>query len=124
MNPFKQAILDEVVRPALSAVARPLLATVLSYDKATNMATITFNTPGMGAEATSVLPNVPVVLANGLNHCGPFPGQRVLVTFPGGHYNNPVITGVVDYVHAAGNRAHNQTHRGKGAFLPDAICGR
>lgn len=121
-NRFQQLILEQVVKPALDQVAKTSLGTVLEYDKVSNTATINATDPNTGQEAVQFF--VPVQIANGFNQCGPFPGQRVVLSFTRGEFNSPVITGVCDQRYDAATREFFQTHRQKGGFLPDAICAR
>jgi hypothetical protein len=124
MNKFKQAIMDEVVKPAINSIPRSIEGVVMDYRKSTNTAIVAITPPVGGSSAATLLYNVPVAFSNGINHCGPFQGQRVLISFNSGHYNNPIITGIIDHIHQMDTREHKQTHRRRGAYLPDILCTR
>lgn len=116
-------LLDEVVMPAVRSLPRLTVGIAVEYYKETNTADVYLVGPG-GSMSTDFLPHVPVVLVNGLNHCGPFPGQRVLIDYIDGQRGSPVIIGVLERAYDSATRKHNQTHRRRGAYLPDMISQR
>lgn len=123
LSSFREMLLEEVVKPALNSRPKLTIGTVINYYKETNTADV-YLLNANGLITTDLLPHVPVSLVNGLNHCGPFPGQRVLIDFIDGQHGSPVIVGVVERAYDSATREHTQTHRRRGAFLPDALSER
>ena len=121
-NRFRDLLKDEVVKPMIDQIAKTALGTIIEYEKRTNTATV--NMADVLTGSPTVLFFVPVQIANGFNQCGPFPGQRVILTFTRGMANAPLITGVCDQRYEASTRGFFQTHRRQGGYLPDAICSR
>jgi len=123
LNSFRQALIDEVVRPVINSTPRLTVGIIMAYHKETNTADIYIVNMNCTMN-TQVLTDVPVVLVNGLNHCGPYPGQRVLIDFIDGQYGSPVIIGVIERAYHTTTREHCQTHESRGACLPDSISTR
>lgn len=117
-NPLHQAIYDRVVKPTLAQVPQKLRGTVLEFDDKYKRCKVQFRDPNTGSVRESV---APVTIAGGINNPGPFPGEEVLIEFPGNNYTFPVITGVLDLYYSASTRAMRQQLKRKGAFMPDSI---
>lgn len=109
--------------PIVNSTPRLTVGIVGEYYKKTNTADVYLSDVN-GVMSTQILADVPVAVVNGLNHCGPYPGQRVLIDFVDGQYGSPVIIGVIERAYNTYTREHNQTHQKRGAFLPDLLSKR
>lgn len=117
-------LIQEVVRPEINALPRTTVGTVVAYSKEHNLCAVQLSASSMHASAGRILLEVPVVISNGLNTCGPFPGQQVVVEFLDGQPNSPVIIGIVDRVYETTVREAYHRHESQGAYVADTISKR
>lgn len=123
MPTFREALIEEVIKPTLRAQPRLTIGIVERYYKNHNTADVRI-TDTHGTLATDVIEHVPVLMTNGLNHCGPFPGQRVIVDYIDGQHGSPVIIGVLQKAYHNATREAAQNHIRQGTMVPTALSTR
>jgi len=122
MNAAQQQIYN-LFRQFISGMMFPASGFVYHVDPDNLIADVEINMPN--STNRHLLKNVPVQIGSrGLSQCGPFIGDRVLVSFVNGSIHSPVITAVYDLDHKAGTQFEQTKHERKGAFVPDYICNR
>lgn len=120
-NPIHKTIMEQIVMPAVSNIPRPAKALVLEYNQETNRAII--ECQDQNTNTRNIYDHVPVMYINGFSRSGPFKGQEVLILFLGQH-TDPIVLADVDTSFSANTRQNHQSHRRKGSWLPDLVCGR
>lgn len=120
-NQVLQNFYRKVVAPALSKVPMSVRGTVTEYYPEQNRCKVRFRDPNNRSTLEVVMP---VMIMGGISNPGPFPGEEVMISFPGGNYTFGIILGVTDLNYSSSTRGRRQTHRRKGAWLPDSIGSR
>jgi len=120
---FRETLLDEVVRPAVRALPRITIGVVENYYKRHNTVDVRVLDTS-GTQGTDLLEHVPVMMTNGLNHCGPFPGQRVIIDYVDGQRGTPVVIGVLQKAYHNATREATQNHVRQGTMVPRTLSTR
>jgi len=116
MSELSKAILDKVVRPEVRKRASNTIGTIVKYSQKTNSADVKYTHPNSKSETLAT--NVKIKIDNGFCTAGPFPGDKVAISFYENNPSSPIIDKIIDNNFVENTFNDKYGHEKQGSFYP------
>ena len=116
MSELSKAILDKVVKPEVRKRASNTIGTIVKYSQETNLADVKYTHPNSSTETLAT--DIKIKIDNGFCTAGPFPGDKVAISFYENNPSNPIIDKIIDNNFAENQFNNKYGHEKQGSFYP------